>query len=400
MLRLIRSGLVLVVTIWEALLLVGAGSPVLAHPLLQMLGMVPKEISSTRGDPFLTFADLAAFFFVYGVQNRTDIQDLETLLSSVPISVMLGTCRACPEARYYFLPFSTRQNVGFEWLLDVDAIITFGQRPSSLVVKGRFEEKSIDSALRSRGFAVTTMSGAKVWYRFDDYEARLGMSDPCDPFWGYIGASARIALVEDCLLAARAWPSIEAMLLAYKGQQSSLLDDLALRTLAQTTVIRPGLLTQALFYRWEDLQPQDERAREFCKKMGITFEPALPPFQLAVLADIQLGRTEERRDQLLLIGLFYPDPLDASRAADVLASRVTRHASPLRTGGVYGSWVENYRGTVSSYVVNAFLGEGAVAIVEVRYPVPDHSEGGVATLGLLLYYFVLDIEIGDCWFFW
>lgn len=367
-----------------------------------MLGMVPKDVPSTTGEPVVAFVDLAARFFVYGVHNRTAIQDLETLRSLTPIGGLIANCPACKWASYFHGSGSTRQSVGFEWFLDVDAVITFGQQPSlGLVVKGRFEAESIARALQARGFAVTTISGVEVWYRFDDYEA-LKDRDKFDPFWGYVGSSARITLVGDCLLASQTWPSIEAMLSAYKGKQPSLLDDPALQALAQTVTMRPRLLTQALFYRWNDLQPQREHAREFCKRMGITFEPALPPFQLAVLADIQLGQLEEDRDQIFLIGLFYPNPLDASKAADVLANRVARYTAPLRTGRTSGSFVEEYGGTVSSYVLNLFLAEGAVAIVEVRYPVPKPPEWWIALPipSGLLELFVIGIITDDCWFFW
>lgn len=402
--RLRQRGVVLGVIICEIIIL-GAGSPVFAHPLLQLLEMVPIDAPSAHGMPFASFVDLAAIFSVYGVENRTEIKDFETLSSSVPFGRMLSNCCACPWVDYFILFGSTKPSVGFEWLLDVDAVITFEHRMLSwMVVKGRFEADSIKRALQSRGFAVRTVSGAEVLYRFDDYEARLGTrAEPFDPFWGFVGkgffaVSARIALVDNCILAARAWPAIEAMLLAYNGEQPSLLDDPALRTLAQTVTTRPGLLTQALFYRWKDLQPQDERVKKLLKQIGITLEPPLPPFQLAVLSDIQLGRVEENNDQILLIGLFYPNPLDALAAADVLASRVILQASPVTERLTTGGWREECR--VSSYVLNASPDEGAVAVVEIRYPMHKIFEWEVPTISRLICRFFLSIFQGECWFFW
>ena len=104
--------------------------------------------------------------------------------------------------------------IGFTWETVGPALLV-GQPPSVAVGlggKGPSDHAAIATALAARDFERRDVGNVAVWYRLDDFRIDLTLRDPADPFWGPIGGSARIALVDDGILATRAWGPVETVL--------------------------------------------------------------------------------------------------------------------------------------------------------------------------------------------
>ena len=342
-------------------------------PLLAMLAGVPEDaVPADSGWATVRYTDYAALYEAEGITKLRDFGNLDLLKTAVPLPGMMMRLTAGPEALSYVFA-STGQmgrTVGFEWLLDVDRSLEFGDPPGvGLLLGGDFDAAAIGAALQARDFSQADVSGVTVWHRFDDLAISVMDRDTTDPFGGHLGAAARIALLPDMLANARSWPLINGVIGAAQGDLPSLADDPAYRALAGAITAPDGLLIQALFFGGAALGavPGDPAS------LGVTPPAAdlgpLPPYALAVLADRQEGN-----DQVHLIGLVYADAPTAQAAADVLAGRIADFRLSTRPDTVLA---EEFGATVSASVVGS-AGDGlAVALVEARYPLPaERTDAG------------------------
>lgn len=341
-------------------------------PLLAMLAGVPQSaVPADGGWATVRYTDYAALYESEGITRLRDFGNLDLLMTSVPLPGMLMRIIAGPEALSYVFA-STGQMaaaVGFEWLLDVDRSLEFGDPPDvGLLLGGDLDAAAIGAALQARDFSQAEVSGVTVWHRFDDLAISMMDRDTADPFGGHLGAAARIALLPDMLANARSWPLINGIIGAAQGDLPSLADDPAYRALAGAITAPDGLLIQALFFGGEALQVAGDPTQ-----LGLTLPAAdlgpLPPYTLAALADRQEGS-----DQVHLIGLVYADAPTAQVAADVLAGRLADFRLSTRPDEVL---IERFGATVSASVVESAADGLAVALVEVRYPLPaERTDAG------------------------
>jgi hypothetical protein len=336
-------------------------------PLLAMLAGVPQSaIPADSGWATVRYADYAALYETEGIAALRDAGNLDALMNDVPLSGMLMRLVAGPEAlNYAFVGAGQMADaVGFEWLLDVERSLEFGNPPDvGLLLSGDLDAAAIGAALQARDFSQADVSGVTVWHRFDDLAVSIAARDTADPFGGHLGAAARIALLPDMLANARSWSLINGIIGAAQGDLPSLADDPAYRALAGAITAPDGLLIQALFFDGAALGavPGDPAS------LGLTLPAAadlgpLPPYALAALADRQEGN-----DQVHLIGLVYADAPTAQAAADVLAGRLADFRLSTRPDEVL---VEGFGATVSASVVESAADGLAVALVEARYPLP------------------------------
>lgn len=344
-------------------------------PLLAMLGDVPQgAIPADSGWATVRYTDYAALYEAEGITKLRDFGNLDLLKTAVPLPGMLMRLAAGPEALSYVFASAGKMAaaVGFEWLLDVDRSLEFGDPPGvGLLLGGEFDTEAIGAALQARDFSQADVSGVTVWHRFDDLAISVADRDPADPFGGNLGAAARIALLPDMLANARSWPLINGIIGAAQGDLPSLADDPAYRALAGAITAPDGLLIQALFFGGEALQVAGDPAQ-----LGLAMPAAdlgpLPPYALAILADRQEGN-----DQVHLIGLVYADAPTAQAAADVLAGRIADFRLSTRPDIVLA---EDFGATVSASVVESEADGLAVALVEVRYPLPaERTDAGGAS---------------------
>jgi len=333
--------------------------------LQAMLDQVPSEAASIEsGWATVRFVDFEALFESEGLSLFRAFGDVDFLMNTVPLGTMLSRIVAGPEALTYIFAGAGRMadTVGFEWLLDVDRSLEFGDPPDlGLLLEGEFDTAVIDTALESRGFSLTEIEEVPVWHRFDDGSVSLAARDVSDPFGGYLGAAARIALLPDSLANARTWPLIKAVISTARATQPSLADDPEYRALAEAISEPGGMLIQALFFSGAALRA----AGDLTQTSGEPTDDldSLPPFSVAVLADRQEGN-----DQVHLIGLACADEAIALSAADVLLRRVEEFHLPGQPEDVL---VDRFEATVGIREVRLSRDGLAIAVVEVRYPLPD-----------------------------
>lgn len=346
-----------------------------------VLGYVPSEAAAAEsGWATVRFVDYEALFESEGLSLFRARGSVNLLMTAVHLGAVFGRIAAGPEAlRYVFASAGQMADVvGFEWLLDVDCSLEFGDAPDvGLVLGGDFDAVKIGAALEGRGFDLANIQGVPVWHRFDDSAISLAARDLADPFGGHLGSAARIALLPNALGNARTWPLIEAIIGAAQSTQPSLADDPVYRALAGAVSESDGLLIQALFFSEAALRLADD-GTETAQISTEDLEP-LPQYLGAVLADRQEGD-----DQVHLIGLVCEDMAAGQVAADVLARRVEEFHPAFGDGAPL---VDQFGATVSIREVRELEDGRAVAVVEARYPVPaeraDPETGQYGTLGLL-----------------
>ena len=113
-----------------------------AGSLLDMLACVPQEaVSSSSGWATVRFADYEALFQAEGFSVLRSLGSIDLLMSAVPLGGVMSRIVAGPEAVSYLFVASGRMQdvVGFEWLLDVDRSLEFGDPPDlGLILGGSF----------------------------------------------------------------------------------------------------------------------------------------------------------------------------------------------------------------------------------------------------------------------
>jgi len=337
-----------------------------ARGLLSMLAQVPQEavLEQQSGWAAVRYVDYEALAAAEGIGALRDLGDVDLVMTMVPISRIMGRIAVGPDPlrNVVLSAGQMADTVGFEWLVDVDRSLEFGEPPNpGLVLDGSFDHVAIGLALEDRGYDLSSVAGVPVWHRFDDYAISLGDRDMADPFGGHLGAAARVALLPDHLANARSWPLIEAIIAASLGETPSLADDVGYRALAEAISGPEGWLIEALFFAGEGPgQPSDPGGTASAQD---TDEPrSLPPFSLVVLADRQEGG-----EQVHLVGLVCDDREDAEVAAEVLAERLEAFRQP---SDAEESLAEQFGARIGSTVLPVKEKGTAVALVEARYPAP------------------------------
>jgi hypothetical protein len=353
-------------------------------PLLAMLALVPQDaVPAASGWATVRYTDYAALADSEGITLLRNFGNLDLLMTAVPLPAMLTRISAGPEALNYLFPSAGQMAgaVGFEWLLDVDRSLEFGDPPDpGLLLDGNLDAEAIGAALQARDFSQADVNGVMVWHRFDDSAVSIADRNTADPFGGHLGAAARIALLPDMLANARSWGLIEAIIGAAQDALPSLADDPAYRALAEAITAPDGLLIQALFFDGVALGAVAGDPTQPGLVMPAEDLGPLPPYALVALADRQEGN-----DQVHVIGLVCADAPTAEAAAEVLAGRITDFRLSTQPDEVL---VERFGASITASVVEGPADGLAVALVEARYPLPSprtDAETGRFTTGGLLY---------------
>ena len=350
-------------------------------PLYTMLRCVPSEAALIEsGWATVRFVDYEALFESEGLSLIRALGSVDLLMNAVPLGAILGRITAGPEALTYLFASAGQMAgvVGFEWLLDVDRSLEFGDPPGvGLLLGGDFNTVKIGAALESRGFGLADIQGVPVWHRFDDSAVSIAARDLADPFGGHLGAAARIALLPDTIGNARTWQLIEAIVSATQSTRTSLADDPVYRALAAAVSASDGLLIQALFFSGTALRLAGDRTQ--ADQEPEEDPDSLPQYLGAVLADRQ-----EADCQVHLIGFVCADDATALTVANVLARRLDEYRPASGSGDVL---VDRFGATVSIREVQHSEDGLAIAVVEARYPVPaertDPQTGQYTVRGLL-----------------
>ena len=149
--------------------------------LQAMLSYVPSEAAFIEsGWATIRFVDYEALFESEGLALLRALGSVDLLMNAVPLGPILGRIAAGPEAlTYVFVSAGQMADVvGFEWLLDVDRSLEFGDPPGiGLLLGGDFDAVKMGATLENRGFGLADIQGVPVWHRFDDSAVSIGSRD-------------------------------------------------------------------------------------------------------------------------------------------------------------------------------------------------------------------------------
>lgn len=201
-------------------------------------------------------------------------------------------------------------------------------------------------SLEAAGYAPQTRDGVAALARGEDAGTDLAARDPADPFGRRMGAASRVGLEGDLLVQANAWPLLSDLLGAAPQGHADLP---ALAAALDDPAWGEALLVQAAIWPDQDL-------------LGAHGEPGLPPWRLALLADLAEGT-----GTLTLLLLSYPDRAQAEAAAATLEAGWAELPAPS------GRSLREITGSPAEVTV---LGEGPyVTALALRAP-SDTLQGG------------------------
>jgi hypothetical protein len=292
-------------------------------PLLALLAFVPDTAYARLGG--VGFVDLGAAQDVAAVPRPSSRFDLEAMGDEERArwTTALRRVQTGPnELRVGAVPMiaSLDELLGFTWS-DIGGALGYGQPPAAgLVIAADVDAERLGDRVARRGFARSEIGGITVWHDGEDGRVSLADREPGDPFVGLLGMAARIALVPGHLVGARLWSLTRDVVDAALGRYPTLADAPDYRTLARAAVNGGGVLIQAHYFGPLDVgfPPGDPFAALRDGALEVAGEgPALPPYGLALLADLQDGP-----HQVSLIALLYADPDTAAAAAEVLQGRL------------------------------------------------------------------------------
>jgi hypothetical protein len=357
--------------------------------LLDLLALVPFGATTPEDAPVFGYVDYRAVEESRGVSNPGSREVFQAdegsgLWINAMMRVITGPDPSYMRPQIEEMP----EVVGFDFF-DTDRGLAFGTPPlTGTVFAGRYDTDRMGTVLDSRGFAQEDYSGITIWWRYDDLAMDIAGRNPADPFGGYLGRAARIAVIpgedETVFLANSALSELtHAMVDSALEPSGSLAEQAEYRTLAEA-VTDParyeGPLVQALAFNVMvvGLVPADPMAQV---QGGTDAEPTagygeLPFYSLALLADRQDGDEEVH-----LIALLYDSAVAAEAGASELAARLRSLALPERPDDVI---VERFGSTVTPHVYKSEQTGLAAAVVEVRQTGPalgERTEGLLMTQG-------------------
>lgn len=358
----------------EATLEPGSEQP----PLLEMLALAPAIPETRAGVPFLSYVDYRAI-----EQARPDVPVFEswdafnTVAEANDLDIRLwwqnnNRIQAGPGFYVaYMLEFeNTEALVGFD-IFDIDRALLMGEAPDyGVVLQGDFDVEAVTEAFLARGYTAGQNNGVVLLNRADGEPGSaidFQNIDPANPFGGPLGRREPVAVTATYLLNSPGDALLEAMVNAYVGYRPSLYTQPDLTAAAEALSVGQGQLLQAQF-----LNPADVATPMSAEAAPDNGYGPLPPYQLAVLADLEDGA-----DQVALVALVYDDEATARTAAEELSARLPVFSHP----NTHRPLIELVEGAhVAEPNVYYSPGTGNyVALASVRYPMPTNTVVDLST---------------------
>ena len=383
-----HAGLLALAISFAAAALLPAAARAESPPLLEALAQIPSDAAIHGDRRVVDIVDVAALRQITGVADGLRLADLKALPEAEEALVMQLLFRITSGAEFpQYLSFgapSWPERLGADFL----ALSWFSQPgtpPGNLLLLGGETIGAGDSlrALEALGFAPQERDGETVWVKGErDAALEVGNREPGFPFWGQLGANARLFRSDAALVGARTWPSIVLAMAVAAGEAESLADlphfRLAAEAAADPTLSEGPVLQMAFV---------DEAFGKGV--LGMAPVPdGLPPFDLYAFAD----REDASGHQVVMV-LTYHDAPAAETASALLAERL-----PLYRPGGKESLAERFPGLKAE--ASAFGSEAGVAAV-VRLstpPEPALDETGRlqnrSRLYRLLYLMLLKRDLG------
>lgn len=343
------------------------------HPLAQMFAVIPQSGVSEPGS-FISYVDNRAAFSQRGGSFSANSREFSQLLGDDDARALwmanaLRVASGMPDWTQYLMQIhpEAAELLGFEWF-DIDQSLYFGVPPTAGgILRGQFDPERVRAAFEARDFAAETIDGVKVlcWIEGCDQGLMVDVRsrNPANPFGGNLGRREPVALLPNLLLNSPAIEVVDAMIQAATGAAPSLLDDpdyVAVADLISELGAADVELIQLHIYRQADIV--DFSVPESLAAVIDTLGP-LPPYSIAVLADLQDGET-----QIALAALVYDAAAPAEQGADELTARITSFDPR-------GEFAEDGVEVDVPLVYTSAAGDRFVAVAALRYPDPPSDPG-------------------------
>jgi hypothetical protein len=311
-------------------------------PVLQLLSLVPADISFTAGE-WIGFSDFCA-----GVATRNGLTDYESwtefqadldaealnpslLLQTLPISGFLG-------ARYLVVAGPDMPEVMGIDFFDIDAALTFNQPPEqAFIYQGDFDATQIDTALTNNGYVSETLGGQPYWCSEagcdTGMDQNLANRNVANLFGGDLGRRFPVVLLDTYLVSSASDSQVEAVAEAYQGEADTLADDPIFQTavaamygsFAEEIADQPQL-RQAYFIPPDAFSGGDpavflnmtqEQIEQLRERLLTQAPDPLPRYELTVFTDF--GNSTDQFAQVILV---YNSQEDAQTAIEIVPQRI------------------------------------------------------------------------------
>lgn len=322
------------------------------HPLMDVLALIPDgpEVRA-YGVSYIDYAGIVAarpgtpeitgWEAFDKLDNSTVDADDEAL--GLWMASIMGVYSGPPDLLQNI--FTTRDEmkgvVGFDFF-DLERGATYLAPPNTVtLLQGEFDEGAISDALVSRDYSVQTLGGMTLFCGPNGCDGGMNMDmdnrNPANPFGGQFGRSQPVLVGQGTVISSASDVLLTGYLALEDGTLPSMAD--APDVQAVTRVILPaGTLIQAHIYDAASFPPADftqalldpemtdeERdavIEDLQAEIEAGAENALPYYSLVVFADFVDGD-----EQLVLIGLVFPDARTAQIAVEVLSARINAYES-------------------------------------------------------------------------
>lgn len=344
-----------------------------ANPLLELLALVPQ--AATRGNPLVTYGDLAAWHAATGIPRVDGVAAVEALPEMERAWLLFVMPRqTVPPASLgieYLFREDMRPAYGFD-LFAVDRFVATDAPPVNItVLDTALEPARVGDALLATGYEAEAIDGGTFYRILGDYETALGADLPRV---GMMGGLNRIVVLDGgTIVIARADAVAQSALDARAGAQPALDDDPryvaaadVLHRLSQSDL---GALVGAIFLDGmvaSDpalLLGQATTEEEIAALQATLAAPdanPLPPYTLAAF-----GTYRGEGATFLALAVVFPPGVMARQAADALAGRLTDYVSLATRAPLSDRWAFD----------RAFAADGgdlpvAVAVMRIDDPPP------------------------------
>jgi hypothetical protein len=343
-------------------------------PLLDLLRYVPDDPAHRQS---LTFGDAAAWHIAWAVPRVESFEAVQSLPSPQReqwlFALPLQTLPPAVLGAQYLAVEEMGGLYGFS-LFGAERYLDAGQPPDNFaVIEISAEQEQIITALTAFGYLCTAGDHANLCSIGEDYHTDLQSPS----LVGRLGGLNRIAVLDGRLIIGRATALITGALATYAGENRSLADDPFYQAAATALTDHEvgakrhpalaengalvGVLLNGMPFFDDPLVMLDQDNIAIQEQLALYAAEPLPPYALAAFATYRGAEAS-----YLTLALVFPNGVDATGAATILAERMQTYVSPVTGSPLNERWT--YQDAVG--VEAAGL---PVALVTMR--VDDRKEG-------------------------
>ncbi len=366
------------------------------HPFLQMLDTVPAMAvlaSDSNYDLYISYADYRALEAARdGVPSPETLAELSALeeaddfaghlwrQNSMRLSAGWEEYHTYLRAAAGMMP----ETVGFDFF-DIDRALTFLPPPmTGVLFGGEFNVEAMTTAYTAQGYTLKTVNGIEVWCFEGNcengLETNLGERYLGRVFGDQLGRRQPVVTLPETIFSAASFEMLDAWTATYQDEADSLLDVPEFRAIAEAATADDGSLVQVIFFSPAHVAVFSNPALLLAEDNPLEALTAgynpFPIYSLAALVDRQEGA-----EQVVSLALTYASEDAAQQAAEEVARRMQTFYDINYEDTIPLLEDEARLGAVTTTAV-VYASETArryVALVEMRYPMPDNVRYSLAT---------------------